>query len=384
MTDDTEISQSAAAREPHRAGPAAGTSLHGLKFAGGREFQVELRRRIDEYFRQTGRRRRDSIQLYVKAAAILVAFVTFYVLLVFLAGTWWQAVPFAVLLGLATSGIGFNIMHDGGHGAFSRYHLINRIMARSLDLIGGSSYIWHWKHGIFHHTYANITGQDTDIALGKLARLTPHQPLHAHQRWQHWFIWPLYGVMAIKWHFYDDFRDLLMGRIGPHRIPRPRNKELAIFIGGKATFFSLAFGIPLIFHPWWVVALYYALFTFVVGMVLSVVFQLAHCVGEAAFHMPDESTGRMENAWAVHQVLTTVNFCRSNRVAAWLLGGLNYQIEHHLFPQICHSNYPAISALVKDTCRDFGIRYYEHPTFWAGILSHFRWLRRMGMPGTIA
>ena len=158
---------------------------------------------------------------------------------------------------------------------------------------------------------------------------------------------------------------------------------MAIFIGGKAIFFSLAFAIPLLFHPWWVVALCYALFTLVVGMVLSVVFQLAHCVGEAAFPMPDESTGRVENAWAVHQVQTTVDFCRSNPLVAWLLGGLNYQIEHHLFPQICHSNYPAISALVKETCRDFGIRYYAHPTFWAGILSHFRWLRRMGMPGTI-
>ena len=383
MANQTGQLRSSTVRERERENPAFNTSAHRLIFTGGNEFQVELRRRIDEYFRQTGRRRRDSILLYIKAAAYLIACAAFYLLLVFLAEMWWQAMPLAVLLGAATAGIGFNLMHDGGHGAFSSYRLINRMMARSLDLIGGSSYFWYWKHGVFHHTYANITGRDTDVALGKLARLTPHQPHYAHQRWQQWYIWTLYGVMAIKWHFYDDFRDLLTGGIGTQRIPRPRGRELAIFIGGKTVFFSLAFGIPLLFHPWWIVALYYGVFTLVLGMLLSVVFQLAHCVEEAAFPMPVEGTWTVENAWAVHQVQTTVDFCRDNRVVTWLLGGLNYQIEHHLFPRICHSHYPAISVLVKETCRDFGIRYNEHHSFRDGILSHFRWLRRMGMPETI-
>ena len=135
--------------------------------------------------------------------------------------------------------------------------------------------------------------------------------------------------MAIKWHFYDDFRDLVMGGIGPHRIPRPKGRELALFIGGKATFFTIAFGIPLLVHAWWVVALYYVLLTFVLGMVLSVVFQLAHCVEEASFPLPSERSGKMEGPWAVHQVQTTVDFCQRNFIASWLLGGLNYQIEQH-------------------------------------------------------
>jgi linoleoyl-CoA desaturase len=384
MTEYDRSSQAQLRPEQHRNGLAGGASVRRLAFVGSNEFQVKLRHRVDEYFRETGQPRRDSLQLYVKAAVILLAFVFFYTLLVFLAETWWQAVPLSILLALVATGIGFNIMHDGGHGACSRYRFVNRLMARSLDLIGGSSYLWHWKHGVLHHSYSNITGYDTDISLGRLARFTPQQPLYAYQRWQHWYIWPLYGAMAIKWHFYDDFRALLTGTIGPHRIPRPRNRDLVVLIAYKVIFFSLAFGIPLLFHPVWVVALCYCLFAVVLGVSLSVVFQLAHCVEEAEFPALSEGVVKVDNAWAVHQVETTVDFCSGNRVVTWLLGGLNYQIEHHLFPRICHSNYPAISVLVRETCGDFGIHYNEHPSFWAGIRSHFRWLRRMGTPITIA
>ncbi|HEX6550915.1 MAG TPA: fatty acid desaturase, partial [Gammaproteobacteria bacterium] len=115
------------------------------------------------------------------------------------------------------------------------------------------------------------------------------------------------------------------------------------------------------------------------GMVLSVVFQLAHCVEGAGFPEPDQHTGQIDNTWAVHQIESTINFARNNKVVCWLVGGLNFQIEHHLFPRICHTNYPALSKLVKQTCEEFGVRYRENPSFRSGIASHFRWLRRMGM-----
>jgi len=290
--------------------------------------------------------------------------------------------PLAILLGLTTAGIGFNIQHDGGHHAYSAYTWVNKLMSMTLDLIGGSSYLWHWKHVVFHHTYVNITGHDTDIDLGILGRLTPHQQRFKFHRWQHWYLWPLYGIMAIKWQLLDDFHDVLRGRIGKHRIPRPRGWDLVIFLAGKALFFALAFGIPLLLHPVWVVLLYYVVAALVLGMVLSVVFQLAHCVEEAEFPLPRPDSGRIDNAWAIHQAETTVDFARRSRVAAWLLGGLNFQIEHHLFPRVCHVNYPAISKVVEATCREFGVRYTEHKSFRAGLASHFRWLRQMGMPGT--
>ena len=185
-------------------------------------------------------------------------------------------------------------------------------------------------------------------------------------------------MLAIKWHLYDDFRDLIAGRIGNLDVPRPKGSALAILVGGKPAFFALAFGIPMLVHAPWVVVAYYGVSAFVLGMSLSLVFQLAHCVEEAAFPLPAPDTHRLERSWAVHQVESTVDFLRRGRVAAWLLGGLNFQIEHHLFPRICHVNYPALSPLVEQTCREFGVRYSEHRTLWAGIVSHTRWLRRMG------
>jgi linoleoyl-CoA desaturase len=351
-----------------------------LKFGGSNGFQVELRRRVEEFFRSTGRRQRDCWQMYLKTAILLALVATSYVLLVFVAQTWWQALPLAILLGLATAGIGFNTQHDGGHQAYSNHPWINKLMAMTLDVIGGSSYVWHWKHAVIHHTYVNITGHDSDIDFGILGRMTPHQKRLKFHRWQHFYFWPLYGLLVIRWHLLGDFREVITGRIGGHRFPRPRGWDLVIFVAGKAIFLTLAFGIPLLFHPVWITLLFYWAAALVAGMVLSVVFQLAHCVEQAAFPLPGPENTRIENAWAIHQAETTVDFARHSRVVAWFVGGLNFQIEHHLFPRICHVNYPAISHLVEETCREFGVKYTEHRSLRRGLASHFRWLRRMGMP----
>jgi len=231
---------------------------------------------------------------------------------------------------------------------------------------------------VFHHMYVNVAGHDADIDLGVFGRLSPQQPHRAVYRWQQWYLWPLYGLMVIKWHLYDDFRDVITGRIGGHRFPRPRGWELVVFVGGKLVFLTLAFGIPLLFHPFWTVVLFYVITVGVVGVVLSVVFQLAHAVEEARFPVPQPGTTRMQEAWAVHQAGSTVDFARDNRLVSWLVGGLNFQIEHHLFPTICHINYPAISRVVERTCREYNVPYKANPSFHAAVASHYRWLKHMG------
>lgn len=350
------------------------------KFQGNNRFQVELRKRVDEYFQSSGVPQRDNWRMYLKTAILLSCLAASYVLLVFVAQTWWQALPLAVLLGLSAAGIGFNVQHDAGHQAYSNHAWINRLMAMSLDLIGGSSYLWHWKHVVFHHTYVNITGHDTDIDLGLIGRLTPYQKRLWFHRWQHYYLWLLYGLMAIRWQLYGDFRDAIKGRVGEHVVPRPRGWNLAIFLGGKALFLGLALGLPMLLHTFWVVLAYYAVAAMMLGIALSVVFQLAHCVEEAEFAIPQKDDGRIANSWAIHQAESTVDFARRSRVVAWLLGGLNFQIEHHLFPRVCHIHYPAIAPIVEETCREFGVKYAVHPSVCAGLASHFRWLRHMGRP----
>ena len=353
-------------------------SRYRLRFAGDAGFLTELRRRIEVYFRSTGQRQRDCPQMYFKSAIILAWLAASYVLLVFAVEGWWQCLLLAVSLGLAMAAVGFNIQHDAGHRAYSRYPWVNTLAAMMLDLIGGSSYLWHWKHGVFHHTYVNITGHDTDIDLGMVGRLSPHQKRWSFHRWQHFYLWAAYGLMAIRWHLYGDFRDIITGTVGTHHVPRPKGWDLVCFVGGKLTFLSLAFALPMCWHPWWAVLLCYAVVAVVAGIVLSVVFQLAHAVEESDFPMPDENTLRLPHSWAIHQTQTTVDFARKSRVLAWLLGGLNFQIEHHLFPQICHVNYPDLAPIVEQTCKEFGVKYAVHHTFRSGMASHYRWLRRMG------
>jgi linoleoyl-CoA desaturase len=359
-----------------RPSPAEG---RGLAFRRDTAFHVALRERVDAYFRATGRPARDCWQLYLKAAILLGGFAASYVLLVFVAETWVQASLLAVLLGLFTAGIGCNIQHDGGHQAYSRSRWVNALMAMTLELLGGSTYLWRWKHGVFHHAHVNITGHDTDIDLGPLARLTPHQRRRDFHRWQHLYLWVFYGLLVIKWQLIGDFRKIITGRMGGRPFPRPRGWDLAGFVAGKVLFFALAFGIPLHFHSVGAVLGGYALTGLVAGILLSLVFQVAHCVEEVAFPLPDAGTGRIEHGWALHQAEASANFARGSRLITWLVGGLNFQIEHHLFPRISHVNYPALSTLVEETCREFGVRYTAFTSFRAGLVSHYRWLRRMGM-----
>ena len=366
----------------HESAPElAGDKNTRLKFAPDGGFQRELRRRVEAHIREQGIRERDCPRMYLKTAIILTTFALTYCLLVFAASTWWQALPLSVLLGLAIAEIGFNIQHDGGHKAYSDRAWVNKLMAMTLDLVGGSSYVWRWKHVVFHHMYVNVSGHDTDIDLGIFGRLSPDQPRRAVYRWQQWYLWPLYGVMVVKWHFFDDYRDVLTGRMGANPFPRPKGWELVLFVGGKLTFMVLAFGIPLLFHPFWSVALFYVITVGVVGVVLSVIFQLAHAVEEASFPSPEPGSSRMQQPWAVHQVATTVDFARDDRLVSWLVGGLNFQIEHHLFPTLCHLDYPAIAGIVERTCAEFGVPYAANPSFHGAVASHFRWLRRMGAAG---
>jgi linoleoyl-CoA desaturase len=321
--------------------------------------------------------------MWYKSALILAWFAVSYVGLMFWASTWWQVVPLTVSLALATAGIGFNIQHDGSHGSFSRRKLINRMTAFSLNLIGGSSYFWNFKHNVIHHHYTNIEGVDADIESEPFLRLAPGQRRRWYHRFQHLYVWGLLIFFPPKWNFVDDFRNLIEGRIGTRRIPRPRGMELVLFFGSKAVYFTLALVLPLMLHHWLNVLLVWAGFSLVLDITLATVFQLAHCVQEADFCEIPSDDQRMPRCWVEHQLGTTVDFAPRSGSLAWYLGGLNFQIEHHLFPRISHVHYPALAPIVREVCREQGAPYQAHESLWGALRSHVRWLRLMGKPSAV-
>ncbi|HEY4186211.1 MAG TPA: acyl-CoA desaturase [Polyangia bacterium] len=347
------------------------------RFESDTGFFRELKRRVDAYFDGTGLRRRDNPQMYLKTAVILTWCAASYGLLVFAAATWWQAVPLALSLALASTAIGFSVQHDGNHGAYSRSRIVNGLMGGTLDVMGASSYVWHWKHNIFHHTYTNLSGADEDINVGLFGRLSPVQPHRGIYRLQQFYLFGLYGFMTMKWQLFDDFKNIGQGRIAENRFPRPRRWGLFGLVGGKVIFAGWAFVLPMFFHAWWKVLLFYGGTAFIGAVVTSVVFQLAHCVETSTFPAVPAS-GKVSNTWAIHQVETTVNFSPRNRWLTWYLGGLNYQIEHHLFPKICHVHYPKLSRIVEAVCNEHGVRYNAYGTLLPAMSSHWRWLREMG------
>ncbi len=342
-------------------------------------FGRELEERVDQYFITTGQRRRDLPGMYLKTAVMLVWLASSYLLLMFAVTNVWQAVLGAISLGFAMAGVGFNIQHDGGHGSYSDRPWVNKAMALSLDLLGGTAYFWHYKHNIAHHTHPNVEGHDDDINLGILGRVSPHQRWLPAHRFQAIYLWAIYALLALEWQTTGEFRNLISKRkVGSTRVPSPRGRELVIFWVGKLVFFGLAFGWPLWRHSVPHVLGVYVLSAATLGLVLATVFQLAHCSEEAIFRVPAPGGSRVERPWAEHQVETAVDFGRSSRVLCFYLGGLNFQVVHHLFPKICHLHYPALAPIVEEVCKAHGVRYVAFPTARAALRAHVRWLSIMG------
>lgn len=344
------------------------------------DFHAELRSRVAAYFQATSLAPQGGWRMYFDAAVVLVWLAGAYAGLVFLASTWWQAVLCGLALSGAIAAVGFKIQHDGNHGAFSRSKWVNRLAGIGLDAIGGSSFIWRQTHNHYHHGFTNLPQADNDIDLGLLGRLSPAQPHRPWHRFQHLYLWPLYAFLAVKWHWFDDFSKLWKGKIGTQPMRRPRGWDLLGLIAGKAFALTVCLVVPALFHPFPVVLLGYLGVLGVTGFLLAVVFQLAHSVGEAEHPVILDRHRALGHDWAVHQVRTTVDFARPCRWLTWFVGGLNFQVEHHLFPRIAHIHYPALSQIVEEACAGRGIPYAAHPSFPAALLAHYRFLRRMGRP----
>jgi linoleoyl-CoA desaturase len=175
-----------------------------------------------------------------------------------------------------------------------------------------------------------------------------------------------------------DIRKLIMGRIGNYRLNPLSWQDVTLFVAMRSLYFGLALGLPLYLHPVSYVLAAFLGVHLLLGFTLAMVFQLAHIVDGNAFPAPDPETLKIGNEWAIHEIETTADFARANPLVSWYLGGLNFQIEHHLFPRICHVHYPEISKIVEATCVEFGISYLAFPSIFSAVKAHFKHLKAMG------
>jgi linoleoyl-CoA desaturase len=354
-----------------------------LSFATGGDFIADTRREVELHLGSRRTRLRGRMQLYAKTLVALVLWAASWTTLIVVRPGLWGGLASLGGLVAATILIGFCVQHDANHGAYFRSRRFNHLLGWTSDaLLGFSSYAWRVKHNVAHHTYTNVDGYDDDISQTPFARFTPTQTPRSWYRLQHIYIWPLYSVMVLRWQTGADIAALMRGRIGNSPLRTPRRWDLAGLVAGKVIFVCWAIAVPLLFYPWWVVAAGYVGFTMATSLVTATTFQLAHCVEEAGFASAEELTAD-KRLWAVHEVETTVNFCPRNAVLTWVLGGLNYQIEHHLFPRVAHTHYPQIAEIVRRNAAKHGVRYTAQPSLRAALRSHQRHLRtlgRMGLP----
>lgn len=344
------------------------------------QFYTTLHQRVDAFFNEKGLSKHANPSIVFKTILLLSVYLLPLVLLIWLQPGFGVSLALWALMGIAMAGVGMNVMHDANHGAFSASPGINTLLGYSLNLLGGSVFNWKLQHNYLHHTYTNIVNWDDDIADKPGLRLSPHtavKPAHRFQ-WLHAIV--IYGLVTLYWVTAKDFLQFIRyTRKGVNKNTVSQNRvQLARIIAVKLMYFFVFLGVPLLFGlPAWEVLAGFLLMHVIGGIILTVVFQLAHTVEETAFPLPN-AQGTIENEWAIHQMQTTVNFSRQNRLLSWYVGGLNFQVEHHLFPKICHIHYPRIAAIVQRTAAEFNVPYLEHKNLFQALRSHFATLRRFG------
>ena len=344
-------------------------------------FFATLKKRVDNYFKENNISKYANGTLVVKTIVLLGIYIIPFVLILTLQLPFLLSLLLWFVMGIGVAGLGMSVMHDANHGAYSSNKVVNNLMARVLNLLGGSTLNWKLQHNILHHTYTNVTHMDEDIDDKLLLKFSPHTPVKTFHKYQWLYSFLFYGITTLYWVTAKDFvqyNRFLKNGLNAGSASENRITLLKIITVKVLYLFSFLVAPTLFFHvPFSQVLIGFLLMHFTAGIILTVIFQLAHSVEGTDHPLPNES-GIIENDWAIHQLNTTVNFSRNNKWLSWYVGGLNFQVEHHLFPKISHVHYPKISVIVKQTAEEFGIPYLENKTFGIALRSHINFLKRLG------
>lgn len=343
-----------------------------------KEFVATLKKNVNEYFKKNGISTKANLQMVVKSIILLSSYILPFIFLLTIPMNAWIALFCCIVMGIGIAGVGMGVMHDACHGAYSRKQWVNDLLAGSLYLLGSNVLNWKIQHNVLHHTYTNIEGLDEDIEHKGPIRLSENSKLKGLHRFQHFYAVFFYGLMTVAM-LTNDFTRLRkyskMGLLNTQG--KDLKNEFLKMLVRKIIYLSVIIGLPLWLTPFsiWQILLGFFVMHWVASIILSFVFQMAHVVEGAS---QEDSDHDIKTDWHVHQLRTTSDFARHNRLLSWYVGGLNFQIEHHLFPGICHVHYKDLSLIVEKTAADYNIPYNLKPTFRAALRSHLVRLKELG------
>lgn len=348
-----------------------------------REFTVTLNNRVNDYFKVNQLSRNANSEMVIKTIVMLTLYFGPYaIILSGLVSSVLGTLGMVVLMAFGLAGIGLSVMHDGNHGAYSSKRWLNTLIGYSLNLIGANSFNWKIQHNLLHHSYTNVFNADEDITSQGILRFAPQAKWQWYHRYQFIYAWFLYGLMTLYWMFYKDFEQLLRYQKNGllKRQKSSAVKEWTILITTKLVYVSYIFILPVLITPWvwWQVIIGIFIMHYITGFLLAIIFQPAHVIEGSEFPQPDDNQSLKDN-WAIHQLRTTTNFANTSRWFTWVVGGLNFQIEHHLFPNICHVHYRNLSSIVKSTATEFRFPYKRVNSFTKALRGHTQILRQFGI-----
>ena len=345
-----------------------------------REFAYEVRKRVRAYFKDNNKSIYGDFRMYLKSVVILSVYIVPFIILLTTTVSPWTALGLAVIMGIGEAGVGMSIMHDGVHHAYSSKKWVNNLASSTMFLLGSNIFNWKIQHNIKHHTFTNIYKYDPDISNLTIIRLCQYGPLKKFHRFQQYYAFPLYGLMTFARLFGEIGVLLEYNRKG---ITKEQNVnptwQLVKLIAIKVVYFAIIIGLPLYFtnFAFWQILIGFVALHVTAGMIMSTVFQMAHVV-EGTNQLIADKDHQIKNDWLVHQLHVTSDFGRRNGVLSWYIGGLDFQIEHHLFQNICHVHYAAIASIVQNTAKEYGIIYNLKSNIFSALASHFRRLKELG------
>jgi linoleoyl-CoA desaturase len=341
-------------------------------------FYKELNNEVIVFLQSRKSDGKASARMILKILFCVCLFIFFYIQYISVPPNYGSWLLGCLGLGFSSMLIGVNIGHDAVHGALFRKKWLNKATSYSFDLIGISSYLWYLKHNVLHHKYPNVTGIDLDIEASPFLRLSPSDPLCKWQRYQYLYAPFIYMLFSLNLLFFNDY--VLLKKLKREDIdgkPHPAGTVISIIIWKLFyLFYMLVVPMWLLPFSWWQVLCGFLLMHVALSIMLALVLLPSHLFEQSCFSNKD-SNGFICEDWAVHQVVTTLDFASGSSMANFLFGGFNTNVVHHLFPRICHCYYRPLTKIVVKKAREYKIPY-NHSSFFGAVKSHFQLLKKLG------